>query len=72
LEAVPERNLNIFKKILKWLGARLKERSTYAGVATIAAVAGAPALGVQIDQVGQAVALIVGSGLAAATTNPAA
>jgi hypothetical protein len=62
----------MFKKILKWLGARLKERSTYAGVATIAAVAGAPALGVQIDQVGQAVALIVGSGLAAATTRPSA
>jgi hypothetical protein len=59
----------MLKKILKWLGARLKERSTYAGVATIAAVAGAPALGVQIDQVGQAVALIVGSGLAAATTH---
>jgi hypothetical protein len=62
----------MFKKILKWLGARLKERSTYADVATIAAVAGAPALGVQIDQVGQAVALIVGSGLVAATTRPSA
>ena len=56
------------KKILKWLGERLRERSTYAGAAVIASVAGAPALGVQIDQIGQAVALITGGGLMAATT----
>jgi hypothetical protein len=58
----------MFKKILKWLGARLKERSTYAGIGMIATVAGAPALGMQIDHVGQAVALITGGGLMAATT----
>lgn len=58
----------MFKKVLKWLGSRLKERSTYAGLSIIAVVAGAPALGVQIDHVGQAVALITGSGLIAATT----
>lgn len=60
----------MFKKIIKWLGARLRERSTYAGLSVIATVAGAPALGVQIDHVGQAVSLIVGGGLVAATTIP--
>jgi hypothetical protein len=58
------------KKIFKWFGERAKERSTYVGLGMVASVAGAPALGLQIDQVGQAVALIVGSGLAAATTKP--
>lgn len=58
----------MFKKALKWIGARLRERSTYTGLSIIAAVAGAPALGMQIDHVGQAVALIAGSGLMAATT----
>jgi hypothetical protein len=58
----------MFKKILKWLGQRLRERSTYAGIGMIAAVAGAPSLGMQIDHVGQAVGLIVGGGLAAAST----
>ena len=62
----------MFKKILKWLGARLRERSTYAGLGVITTVAGAPALGVQIDHVGAAVAMIVGGGLAAATTRPSA
>jgi hypothetical protein len=59
----------MFKKAFKWVGARLKERSTYTGIGIIATVAGAPALGMQIDHVGQAVALIAGSGLMAATTN---
>jgi hypothetical protein len=58
----------MFKKVLKWLGARLRERSTYAGLGMIAVAAGAPSLGMQIDHVGQAVSLIVGGGLAAATT----
>lgn len=58
----------MFKKALKWIGLRLRERSTYAGLSIIAAVAGAPALGMQIDHLGQAVALIAGSGLMAATT----
>ena len=55
-------------KILKWFGLRLRERSTYAGLGVIATVAGAPALGMQIDHVGQAISLIVGGGLMAATT----
>lgn len=58
-------------KVLKWLGSRAQERSTYTGLAVLAAVAGAPKLGVQIDQVGQAVALIAGGGLIAATTKKA-
>jgi len=50
-------------KILKWLGKRAKERTTYTGVAVVASVLGAQKLGVQIDQIGQAVALILGGGL---------
>jgi hypothetical protein len=56
------------KNVLKWIGARLRERSTYVGLGMIASVAGAPVLGLQIDHVGQAVALIAGGGLTAATT----
>jgi hypothetical protein len=62
----------MLKKFLKWLGARLRENSTYVGLGMIAAVAGEHTLGIQIGQVGQAVSLIVGSGLVAATTRPSA
>ena len=62
----------MFKKILKWLGARLRENSIYVGLGVIAAVAGEHALDIQIGQVGQAVSLIVGGGLMAATTQPSA
>jgi len=55
----------MFKKAGKWFGKRAKERSTYAGVAVIASMLGAHQLGVQIDQIGQAVGLIVGGGLIA-------
>lgn len=53
----------MLKNVGKWLGKRAKERSTYAGVAIIASALGANKLGVQIDQFGQAVGLIVGGGL---------
>lgn len=53
----------MLKKVGKWFGRRAKERSTYAGVAIIVSALGARELGVQIDQVGQAVGLIVGGGL---------
>ncbi|SDC31359.1 hypothetical protein SAMN05444678_102276 [Sphingomonas sp. YR710] len=53
------------KSILNWLGRKVKEPSTYVGLATIATVAGAPAAGAQIGAVGQAVALILGGGLVA-------
>lgn len=56
-------------KVLNWLGKRAKERSTYTGLAIIAGIAGAPKFGMQIDQVGQAIALIAGGGLFAATTS---
>jgi hypothetical protein len=62
----------MLKKFFKWLGARLRENSTYVGLGMIAAVAGEHTLGIQIGQVGQAVSLIVGSGLVAATTRPSA
>lgn len=51
------------KKVANWVVKRAKERSTYAGLAVIASMLGASRLGMQIDQVGQAVGLIVGGGL---------
>ncbi len=59
----------MLKNVGKWIGKRAKERSTYAGVAIIASALGAHKLGVQIDQIGQAVGLIVGGGLVASQTN---
>jgi hypothetical protein len=56
------------KKIIRWAAKRAKERSTYAGLGVIATLLGAQKLGMQIDHLGQAVALIAGSGLMAATT----
>jgi len=53
----------MLKKVGKWLGKRVKERTTYTGIAVIATVLGAPRLGMQVDQIGQAVGLIVGGGL---------
>jgi hypothetical protein len=61
----------MFKKVLKWVTARARERSTYSGLAMIAAIAGAPALGLQLDHIGQAIVLITGGGLMAATTQAA-
>ncbi|WP_226018399.1 hypothetical protein [Novosphingobium sp. FKTRR1] len=58
------------KKFLAWLKARALERSTYLGIAAIAGAVGAQKLGVQIGQIGEAVTLIAGTGLAAATTSP--
>lgn len=51
------------KKVVKWVAKRVKERSTYAGLAVIASMLGAHKLGLQIDQIGQAIGLIVGGGL---------
>lgn len=51
------------KKVVKWVAKRVKERSTYAGLAVIASMLGAHKLGIQIDQIGQAIGLIVGGGL---------
>lgn len=58
----------MFKKVLNWLGKRAKERSTYAGAAVIASMLGADKVGMQIDQIGQAIGLIVGGGLMASQT----
>lgn len=60
---------SILSTFSRWLLRRLQERSTYAGIATIAGVVGAQAIGAQISQVGDAVALITGTGLIAATTS---
>lgn len=57
------------KKIGKWVLRRLKERSTYVGLATAAVALGAEKLGAHIDQVGQIVGLVVGTGLITATTS---
>lgn len=57
------------KKIAKWAGRRLTERSTYIGLATVATALGAPQLGLHIGEAGQIVTLILGTGLVAATTS---
>lgn len=51
------------KKTVGWLKSRAKEPSTYTGLAIIASVMGAHKLGMQIDQIGQAVGLVIGGGL---------
>lgn len=56
-------------KIAKWLGRRMKERSTYAGAAIVASTLGAHQLGAQIGQFGEAAALIFGTGLMTSTTS---
>jgi hypothetical protein len=58
------------KKLAKWVGRRLKERSTYIGISAIAVAVGAPVdvIGV-IGKVGQVATVILGSGLIAATTS---
>lgn len=57
------------KKILAYLKKMLTQRSTYAGIAVLATVAGAPAVGLQIDHVGQAIGLIVGTAAVSADTS---
>lgn len=59
------------KKAFRWIKARAKEPSTYVGVGTIVAIAGAPKLGIQITQVGEALGLILGGGLIAAKARDA-
>jgi hypothetical protein len=59
------------KKALRWIKNRAKEPSSYVGLGTIVAIAGAPKLGIQITQVGEAIALIVGGGLIASKARDA-
>lgn len=62
----------LLKKIARWAGRRLSEKSTYVGLATVAIAVGAPPEVVaSIGKAGQVAALIFGSGLAAATTGRA-
>ena len=57
------------KKIGRWIGRRLKEKSTYIGIATVAAAVGAPAEVTNvIGQAGQLATILFGAGLMAATT----
>jgi hypothetical protein len=60
-----------FKALLKWLGARAKEKSTWIGAATIAATF-VPQLTPVLQGVGQVVGLVFGGAMVAATTTPAA
>lgn len=62
----------LLKKIARWAGRRLSEKSTYVGLATVAIAVGAPPeIVASIGKAGQVAALIFGTGLAAATTGPA-
>ena len=57
------------KNIGRWIGRRLKEKSTYIGLATIAVAVGAPPEVIAaIGQAGQLATIVFGAGLMAATT----
>lgn len=53
----------------RWAIHRARERSTWAGAALLAAALGNATLSTQISHIGDAVLLILGSGLAAASTS---
>ena len=56
-------------KFVDLLKKLLTQRSTYAGAAVIATVLGAPKAGIQIDQIGQAIGLIIGAAAVATDTS---
>lgn len=53
----------------RWATHRARERSTWAGAALLAAALGNATLSTQISHIGDAVLLILGTGLAAASTS---
>ena len=56
-------------RMIRWAGRRLKEKSTYIGLATVAAAVGAPPeVTAIIGQAGQLATIVFGAGLMAATT----
>lgn len=58
------------KKIARWIGRRLKERSTYVGIGAVAVAVGAPPSVVEaIGTAGQIALVVLGTGLATATTS---
>lgn len=61
---------NGIRKFGRWALARLRERSTMAGLAVLAGIIGGPAVGVAAGKVVTGLGLVLGTGLAAATTRP--
>lgn len=59
-----------FKKVAQWVGRRLKEKSTYAGLAVVAGALGLPEVEVYINHASQVAVIVFGAGLAAASTKP--
>ncbi len=59
-------------KVLGWLKRRAKEKTTWTGIASIAAALGAPQLGYHIEQVAQVVMLVGGGLLVGVTSTPSA
>ena len=57
------------KKILAWVKRRATERSTYIGLATIAAAVGLPGVAAVIGSVGTSAGAVLGAGLVAASTS---
>ena len=57
------------KAFFAWLGRRLKEPSTYVGLATAAAAVGLLQVGAAIGTTGQVITLVLGTGVAAASTS---
>lgn len=54
----------------RWVFRRAQERSTWAGLAMLAAALGNVTLSAQVAHIGDAVLLILGTGLMSATTTP--
>lgn len=55
-----------------WALGRAREKSTWAGLAIVAGVIGGPAAGLAVSKIGTVAGLLLGAGLASATTKPAA
>jgi hypothetical protein len=60
---------NALKKLGKWAFRRLKEPSTYVGVSMVAVALGKPEVAEKIGSYGQIATILLGTGIAAATTS---
>lgn len=62
--------MSFLKKAGKFLALRIKEPSTYAGLAIVATAVGLPGVALVIGKVGVAAGLILGGGLVAMSQHP--
>lgn len=62
--------MSFFKKAAKFVSLRLREPTTYAGLAVVASMVGLPQVGAVIGKVGVAVGLIGGGALVGMSQHP--